>query len=371
MALKEMQDQIKDLEKEISETKYNKRTQGAIGLLKAKLSKLKEKQEQRSSRKSHAYGYSIKRSGHASVVLVGFPSVGKSTVLNRLTNANSEVGAYAFTTLKPIPGVMKFNDANIQIIDVPGIIHGAASGKGRGKEVISIMRNSDLLLIILDVFHLEHYEALIKEVWDANIRANRKKPKVVVSKHSKGGLSINSTVPLSINKDDLKNIAKELGIVNADITVYNDLDIDDFIDSLEGNRVYLNATVIINKFDQYNQLSDSQKKKVDEFISKHKCLTISAKDSVNITELKQHIYDSLDLIRIYTKDKNKGVDLSDPIVLKKGVTIKDVGRHLHHEFITKFKFVKVWGKSAKFDGQIFRNLDHVVADKDVIEFFLK
>jgi len=370
MGIAETNEKIKELEKELAETKYNKRTQAAIGLLKAKIARLKGKQELAQSKKSHAFGYSIKKSGDSTVVLVGFPSVGKSTLLNRLTNAKSETGAYAFTTLKPIPGVMQYNDANIQVIDVPGIIYGAATNKGRGKEVMSIMRNADLLLVLLDIFHLDHYHALIKEIQDANIRVNQKKPKVVINKRSKGGISVSTIVPLKESKEVLKNVAKELGIINADITIYDTIGVDEFIDAIEGNRVYNRVITVINKYDQIDYLTKKQKKEFDAFVKKYKPLLVSAGTNYNVDKLKKLIFDKLHLIRIYTKEKIKGVDMNEPIILRANSSLKDVGRHLHKEFLKKFKYVKIWGKSAKFDGQVFRNLDHIVQDKDIVEFFL-
>jgi len=65
----------------------------------------------------------------------GFPSVGKSSLLTELTGTNSEAAAYEFTTLTCIPGVIHYNDAKIQLLDLPGIIEGAAEGKGRGRQV--------------------------------------------------------------------------------------------------------------------------------------------------------------------------------------------------------------------------------------------
>ena len=94
---------IQELEEELSKTKYNKKTQHHIGLIKAKIAELREKEA--SKKKSGGTGYTIKKSGHATVALLGFPSVGKSTLLNALTKADSKVGSYDFTTLDLIPGL--------------------------------------------------------------------------------------------------------------------------------------------------------------------------------------------------------------------------------------------------------------------------
>ncbi|HET6403871.1 MAG TPA: GTPase, partial [Candidatus Thermoplasmatota archaeon] len=136
-------EQIKAIEEEIAKTQYNKATQGHIGKLKAKLARLREEQEKRAAAGGGGGGgYDVKKSGMASVALVGFPSVGKSTLLNKLTGTESEVAAYAFTTLTCIPGMMRHKHADIQILDLPGLIRGAAGGKGRGREVISVVRTT-------------------------------------------------------------------------------------------------------------------------------------------------------------------------------------------------------------------------------------
>ena len=129
----EMEEEIRKIEEEIRRTKYNKATQYHIGQLKAKLAKLKEEGGKQKKEKGKAY--SIRKSGDATVLLVGFPSVGKSTLLNSITSANSKIGEYEFTTLDVIPGVMVYNSAQIQVLDIPGIVSGASSGWGRGKEI--------------------------------------------------------------------------------------------------------------------------------------------------------------------------------------------------------------------------------------------
>src|SRR3989338_2561119 len=121
------EEKIKEIEQEILKTQKNKATEYHLGVLKAKIAKLR-KSMYAPSGTGGGGGFDLRKEGDATVVLIGFPSVGKSTLLNKMTNAKSEVAAYEFTTLTCIPGMMKYKDANIQLLDLPGIIKGAMEG---------------------------------------------------------------------------------------------------------------------------------------------------------------------------------------------------------------------------------------------------
>src|SRR3989344_6021750 len=242
------QDRVQELEQELSKTKYNKRTQKAVGILKAKIAQLREKQQSRGG--SQTYGFAVSKSGDATVILVGFPSVGKSTLLNTLTGSKSEVAAYAFTTLTVIPGVLKYKGAKIQILDVPGIVHGAAIGRGRGKEVLQIVRSADLVILLIDVFHPEHLPVLREEVYATDVRLNQTAPDVSISKRPRGGLDIGTTVRLTnIDKETIEAICREMRISNAQIVIRENINSDQLIDAIEKNKKYVPGIVVMNKID--------------------------------------------------------------------------------------------------------------------------
>ena len=243
-------EKIKDLEGEISKTKYNKKTQHAVGLLKAKLAVLKERALQRSSvgKGKGDDRFAVRKTGDGTVVLLGFPSVGKSTLLNKITNAKSDIGEYSFTTLRAIPGLMEYKHAKIQIIDVPGIVSGAASGRGRGKEILGILRNSELILILVEALKPEHYNAILREVYETGIRVNQKKPDVNITKKERGGVIVGTTVRLTkTDKKTIEGIAREMKLNNAEILIRTDIDADQLIDIIEGDKKYTKALTIIQK----------------------------------------------------------------------------------------------------------------------------
>jgi len=359
-------DKIKELEDLISKTKYNKRTQAAIGKYKAQLAILKEREVSRSSKGPRSEGYQVRKTGDGTVILLGYPSAGKSTLLNAITGADSEVGSYAFTTLTVIPGTLDYNHARIQILDVPGIVAGAASGRGRGKEVLAAMRSADLALIIIDANKPNEYHSIVKEAREAGIRLNQKLPDVKIKKTGKGGLKILKTLKLTkLNDASIKNVFREFKINNAEIVLREDIDVDQLIDVIEANKKYMPALSIINKKDLVSEeklITLKNKLKSD--------IEISAKNKEGIDELKELIFEKLNLIRIFLKEPGKNPDLDIPLIHFKNSSIKNICDKLHKDFSKKFKFARVWGKSSKFPGQKLM-LHHILQDGDILEIHLR
>ncbi len=356
---------IQELEAELNKTSYNKRTQHHVGLIKAQIAKLKEKVETAGSGKGKGKGFGVKKTGDATVILVGYPSTGKSTLLNQLTSAKSKVAAYAFTTLDAIPGVIEYRNAKIQLVDVPGLVAGAAAGTGKGKEVLSTIRIADLLLIMIDVPNPEkQLDAIKKEIYDSNMRLNEKKPDVRIKKLPKGGLQVASSVKLTkTNIETIKAMLKELKVNNAEVLIREDITQDQLIDAVEGNRLYIPGIIILNKIDLISE------EEVNNLAKKLDCIPISADSKTNLDFLKEKIFEKLNFASIYMKRVGKAPDLNEPLIMNGGCTIRDVCERVHREFVLKFRFARVWGKSAKFPGQRFM-LDHVLEDRDIIEIHL-
>jgi small GTP-binding protein len=350
----------------MARTQKNKATSAHLGTLKAKLAKYKrELMALDGGGKGGAGagdGFDVRRSGDARVGLVGFPSVGKSTLLTKLTNTESEIAAYEFTTLTAIPGVIEYNGSRIQLLDLPGIIEGAKDGKGRGRQVIAAARTCSLILIVLDVAKpLGHKRIIEKELEGFGIRLNKKPPSIYLNKKAKGGLNFTATCKLThLDQDQVKSILSEYKINSCDIVLREDCTADDLIDVIEGNRIYIPAIYVMNKIDQITIEELDLIERIPHYVP------ISANHEWNLDALLEMVWDYLDLVRAYTKPRGALID-PEPVVLTNGkCTIADFCNKIHRTLLDNFKYAMVWGSSVKFSPQRVGR-DHVLADEDVVQ----
>eukprot|EP01135_Chromosphaera_perkinsii_P000195 Nk52_evm1s46 gene=Nk52_evmTU1s46 len=362
-------EKIAEIEQEMARTQKNKATSGHLGLLKAKLAKLKrELMEPKSGAGGGAgEGFDVAKSGNARVGFVGFPSVGKSTLLSNLAGVHSEAAAYEFTTLTCVPGVINYKGAKIQLLDLPGIIEGAKDGKGRGRQVIAVARTCSLIFLCLDVLKpLGHKRIIEKELEGYGIRLNKKPPNIYFRKKEKGGINMNSTCNLTtLDLDIVKNILGEYRIHNADVTFKEDATVDDLIDVIEGNRLYIPCIYVLNKIDQISI------EELDIIYKIPMCCPISAHHQWNFDFLLEKMWDALHLTRIYTKPKGQLPDYNDPVVFStENITIEKFCNSIHKTILKDLKYALVWGTSVKHQPQKCGR-DHVLSDEDVVQLVKK
>ena len=357
-------EKIKAIQDEMAKTQLNKATEHHIGLLKAKIAKLKREQEDRDTKKSSAKsdGFDIRRTGDATVVFIGLPSVGKSTLLNKLTDAKSTVGAFQFTTLTVVPGMMEYKGAKIQVLDLPGIIKGASTGKGLGKRILSVARSADLVLLVLDVFQPYHENVLVNELGNIGIRLNQLPPNITIEKASVGGIAVAQQARLEkITEKHLKDILHLYGIVSARVVIREDITSEQLADHIAGNVSYSKALTILNKIDLVDKkfLNDIKTK------LKTNVIEVSANSDINIDLLREKIYEKLSFIRIYMRPKGGETDYKEPLIAREGDTVEDICNKLHRRMRREFRYGMVWGKSVKFGGQRV-GLNHILQDEDVL-----
>lgn len=353
---------IEALEKEIRETPYHKGTEHHIGLLKAKVARMRSQLGEREEKfvgSGGGVGYAVGKQGDASCALVGPPSAGKSTLLNVLAGSHSKTGDYDFTTLTVVPGMMTYKGAKIQIFDLPGLIEGASEGRGGGKKVLSAIRNSDLIILMTDVDRPEWIEKARAELYQAGIRLNQESPKIEVKKTNRGGIRIVDPFG-SFRRETVLAVVEEFGFKNAEIVFRERLDrIDQLVDFFSGNRVYLPAIEAVNKIDERPELKFGSR------------ILISAQKEIGIEQLKEAIWQKLGLMRIYLKRKKTAKpDFEQPLILKRGATVADAVGNIYSGLTTQVSGVLIWGPGAKFPGQLVP-LSFPLQDEMVLYFVKK
>ncbi|KAG5884820.1 hypothetical protein JTB14_012028 [Gonioctena quinquepunctata] len=341
-------EKIAAIESEMARTQKNKATAGHLGLLKARLAKLRrELITPKGGGGGTGEGFDVAKTGDARVGFVGFPSVGKSTLLSNLAGVYSEVAAYEFTTLTTVPGCIKYKGAKIQLLDLPGIIEGAKDGKGRGRQVIAVARTCSLIFLCLDVLKPLNHKKLIEHELE-------------------GGINLNCMVTQSeLDPDMVKTILSEYKIHNADVTLKYDATSDDLIDVIEGNRIYVPCIYILNKIDQISI------EELDVIYKIPHCVPISAHHRWNFDDLLEKMWEYLKLVRIYTKPKGQLPDYNSPIVLHADhISVEDFCNKLHRSIAKEFKYALVWGSSVKHQPQKV-GLEHILCDEDVVQIVKK
>lgn len=361
--MSDLEGKLKELREEYAKTKHNKATNKHLGILRRKIANIKKDMVKKKG--GRGTGFAVKKSGDATAVLVGFPNAGKSSLLMAITNAESRIAAYAFTTLEVIPGTMTYQGAQIQILDVPGLIEGASEGKGSGTKVASVIRVADLLLIMLDVNKPEGLYKLLDELYGLDIRINKTRPKIAIEQKATGGLEIEKMNHKAPTKREVAEILNQYGIYNGKVLFHQDADIEDVMEVMDPSMVYVKAIIILNKIDSVEPSYAQGIKKEIENSTGCKVISISASQKTNLEELKPKIFNELDLIRIYLKPKDGEPDFEKPLIMKKGATVYDVAKDLHSKVAKSLRYAYISGKSAKFTNQRLGR-EHVLADGDCV-----
>ena len=284
--------------------------------LRSNLSKLK-KEEQKSRKKGKRVDeHQIRKEGAAQVVMIGAPNVGKSKILDAMTNATPEVASYPFTTQKPIVGMMPFENIYIQLVDTPPVM-----GDSIQAYILDIVRNTDFVLIVVsldDDDALEQIETIRSNLENAHITLVRQEPEVYEDEEE--FIRIFKKTMILCNKNDVEDASQRLEVLQ---------------------ELYAEAFSV---------------------------MSISAEMGNGLDVLKKKIYQSLDIIRVYTKAPFKPPDKSEPIILSKLGTLLEAAENIHKDFAGQLKFARIWGK-GRYDGQPIGR-DEPLQDEDIVEFHI-
>lgn len=340
--------------------------------IKRNLSKLKKEVEKEKELKKGGSGgtsFFVRKEGAAQVALAGLPNSGKSTILNKLTGKDVDIGHYAFTTVKPTPAMLQYKDIQIQLVDMPGLIEGVSLGKGMGGPLISAIRAVDVIVIVVDlsVDPLKDLELILRELEAKGLRINKKVPNIEIQKLPTGGIEIiGENFLVGCNSQDVKKVLQEERVHNAIITIKEPVTLTDIFEVLDSSLEYKKAIIVGTKGDLPGSKEGLQK--LQSNVTNFKIIPISAINNVNLDILPAEIFSILDIIRVYTRSPGGQID-NEAMPMKINSTALDAAKKVHKNLYKNFKYARVWGESAKFDGQRV-GPEHVLRDGDIIEIHI-
>jgi ribosome-interacting GTPase 1 len=280
--------------------------------LKKRLAKLEEEGEHaaRGGGRRPDPGH-VRREGAGQWVLLGPPNAGKSTLLGALTHAHPEIADYSFTTREPQPGMMEYEDVQVQLVDTPAVAHGHTA-----PWLANLAQAADGLLLVLDVAadDLEaSWAALGDLLHRAHVRPAGRAPPPDAS-------------PL---------IAARPALVLGN---KRDLDADGTFAALAREAVGPDLPF----------------------------LAVSALHGDGLEALRPVLFRELNRIRVYTKEPGHRREPTKPFVLPVGATVHDLAVRIHHDVADRLRFARIWGAHARFEGQQVEK-QHALADGDVVE----
>jgi len=307
------EDELRCLELMLREIPKHKGTDKLQAELKAKISKAKQETEhaKKTGKKGH-HGPHIQHQGAGRAIILGGPNAGKSQLLAKLTRATPEIAPYPFTTREPQPGMMQWEDVQVQLIDTPPITADVFDSN-----LLGLIRGSDLALLLFDAGSDDGLDAFTP-VLDQLSKTKTRLAKESYLDEEDVGLSFTQAF-LVHNKIDLPGAEDRIAVLNE----FCPLDFREF--------------------------------------------RISSEHGAGLEDLRNAIYQSLDVVRVYTKlPTKKEADFDKPFTLKRGGTLLDVAELVHRDLATNFKYARVWGTAVLAPGTQMKG-DYIVHDKDIVE----
>jgi len=304
------EDKVEALETMLAIMPKHKGTDKLRADLRRRIAKCSEEAQRRPSASKKGSAYNIRKEGAGQIVLVGLPNSGKSQLVSAVTGAFTDVADYPFATKAPLPGMMRFENIQVQLLDMPPI-----TDRDAKPWLSHLLRNADVLLILVDLNDdpLARLEAVVAELEGMKVR-----------------------------------------VLAGDVT-------EEFVPGVVRKK----ALVVGNKVDVVGggQRLDALRARYGGELP---AVAISAKRGDGLAEMGRAVFDALDIIRVYTKTPGGKPDFDEPVILKKGSTVEDAAESIHKDFRHRMKYAQVWG-SGKFDGQRVKR-GHVLEDGDVVEF---
>lgn len=349
----------------------HKGTEKMCAQVKRQMAQLRDdiEEKRKAAKRRGGPSYFVEKAGAAQVAVVGPTNAGRSSLLRAVTNSSVEPAPWPFSTRVPTPGMLPYKDIQFQLVEVPPIVEGSSEGRSDGFQVLSAARNSDAIIILVDLTDDPGGNLLTvtRELENSRILLAEPQGEVEVTRRGHGSElqfiwegELDGCTP-----DDIATLLREYKIHSALVRIRGRVTLDIVEDAMFGNTVYRPTLVIANKADLSSDPAVIESVKASA--APLDVMVVSAEKPRNLQErLGASLFELLGIIRVYTKQPGKEAAVL-PIVGQRGMNVGDLAKIIHSDFYERFKYARIRGPSAKFEsGRV--GIDHVLQDGDVVQF---
>lgn len=315
----------------------------------------------------------VEKEGAAQVVMLGPTKAGRSSLLASLTNAEPLIAGYEFATTEPEVGMLNYEDIQLQLVEAPAIMLGAAEGAGWGAQILTLARNSDGLMIVVDLSTdaSRQMEIVVNELEKAHILFVKPRGRVEIDHQSfiSGVRIAGSGRLVDCTVDDIRRLLTSYKTNAALVKISGEVTLDDVENTLFEDTSYKPAVAVANKLDAPG--AEWQLQRLKSFVGDGlEVFPVSCATGYGIRELGERVFRMLDILRVYTKEPWEASPSPHPMIMRKGNTVIDVAKLIHSRLYRGFQYARIWGSSAKYPGERV-GANRSLSDGDVLEIHAK
>jgi len=311
----------------------------------------------------------VEKAGAAQIAVLGLTKAGRSSLLTAVTAARPVVASYPYATKENIPGMLQFEDIQFQLVELPALVPGDEGRFVFQEGSADLVRTCDGLILMVDLSAdpAEQLEVILAELARSQVSTQKSEPNVSVQRTRSSGIQLFTAGRLvGCTREEVSSLLKTYAIPNAIVRATGDVTLDNIEDViLETNLIYKPTIVMANKADLADAPRHSRRL-VDHVGSKMQVLVVSCHTGLGLSELGKRLFEALDLVRVYTKEPNASRPSPEPFIIKRGTTVGQLSRQIHSVLFRQFKYARVWGKSASYDGERV-GIGHILSDGDVVQ----
>lgn len=359
---KTKQEKLQALTEFLSEVPKHKGTEKLVMQVRKQIARLKEEIElEKSRKKGGGTSLFIEKEGDIQVVLLGLSNTGKSTIFKAFTGLETLCSEAPFETTRPQPGMFYWEGVEIQLIDTPSLVQSESSS--RNSQILALAFNADALALVIDatrdvIGQLSYLESMLRA---RGITIREEKKRVVIEKRSSGGVNV---IGGRLKPSEVASLLRDYGIYHALVWLTDEATLDDIEAAVLEVTAFKPAIVIVTKTDTAPEALDEAK----PYISKFKAFMFDfSKVEFIKNEISNYLFQTLRLIRIYTRNPKNGEISSRPLVVRKGVRVEEVAQRIHSRLYKDFKYALIWNDRRLKFSPVRVGRDFELDDLDVIE----